>query len=129
MTDDRADIRVILRKWGQGRSMNNAHHIDYPHRSVYCAQMRNSGQWAAPIKVLSEDTHELVDRHVSELKKRCGDGKRDFRYLAICMSYIENKRDKDVAGKLKCSTSRAREARIAGENWLDARLDINLWSL
>lgn len=121
MSEDRLDIRLVLSSWGRSRALNDAYDIDYPHASPYCADMRTTGTWAAKVKSLNDDHHAMVDRHVSELKLR-----EDNRYPAIVLSYVHNKRDKDIARHLKCSVSSAREARIAGENWLDGRIEINL---
>lgn len=124
MPSERLDIRLILGAWGKSRSIDDAHHLDYPHVSIYCQDSRNSGNWAAKLPDLSEDHHIAVDREVSDLKTR-----NDNRYPAIVLSYIHGARDKDIGRVLKCSTSSAREARIAGENWLDARVEINLEAL
>lgn len=118
---ERLDIRLILSSWGRSRALNDAYHLDYPHASPYCADMRTSGTWSAKSKPLKDDHHVLVDKEVSELKLR-----GDRRYPAIVLSYVHGKRDKDIAKYLKCSVSSAREARIAGENWLDGRVEINL---
>jgi len=129
MDRDRADIRIILARWGQSRSMNDAYQIDYPHCSPYCRDVRNAGDSVERVPVLSDDNHKLVDRHVSELGERAIQNEKDIRYRAICLAYICKMRDKDIAKRLECSTSRAREGRIAGENWLDARVEINLGAL
>ena len=120
----RLDIRIILAAWGKSRALSDSRHLYYPNVSPYCKDMRTTGRWSAKLPDLSEDHHIAVDREVSDLKTR-----GDNRHSAIVLSYVFGARDRDIAKVLKCSTSSAREARIAGENWLDARVEINLEAL
>ena len=113
------DIRLILTRWGRSKDLRDPGHLYYPRQSPYCADMRSSGRWAAKMPPLREDVHMLIDEHVSELKNRGG-----HRHQAIVLAYVGGLRDRDIAKELKCGTTKAREARIAGEAWLEARIEI-----
>ena len=110
-------IQEVLRAWGTSKAVNDPYALDYPHETPFAKQMRNSGQWAAKAPPLGDEHHARVDAAVSELKTRQG-----YRYDAICYHYIEGNKDHETAKALCCSTSKAREYRIAGENWLEAKL-------
>jgi hypothetical protein len=93
----------------------------YPRIAKTCD---TTGRWSSKLPNIKEENHLLVDRSVSELKTR-----GDRRHSAIVLCYVYGARDIDIAKELKCSKASAREARIAGENWLDAKVEIDQDSL
>lgn len=110
-------IQSLLQSWGRDRELHDGDSLGFAPMSIYAREMRNSGQWASKSPPLSEDEHMRVDAEVSALKLRKG-----RRYKAIVLAYVAGFRDQDLGKYFHCSTSTAREARIAGENWLEARL-------
>jgi hypothetical protein len=121
---DRVDIRTILAAWGRSKALSDSSHLYYPSVSPYCKDMRSTGRWSSKLPNIKEENHLFVDSQVSELKTR-----GDRRHSAIVLCYVYGARDIDIAKELKCSKASAREARIAGENWLDAKVEIDQDSL
>ena len=110
-------IQELLRSWGRSKEIADACGLDFPSIAPYAKEMRNSGQWTSKAPSLAEDEHMRVDAEVSALKLRKG-----RRHKAIVLAYVGGFKDCDLANYFHCSKSTAREARIAGENWLEARL-------
>ena len=115
---------MILAAWGRSPSVRDAYHLDFPNMSPYVRDMRSSGKWSAKLPPLQDDHHLAVDACVSRLALR-----QDNRYYAIVLAYIYGMRDSDIAKVLKCSKSTAANYRKAGENFLDAAIEINLEAL
>lgn len=110
-------IYDLLMGWGRSKAIDDAYHLDFPHQSPYAVGMRNSGQWASKAPDLPEELHNRVDQEVSALKQR-----GDLRHKAITLAYIKGFRDVHISSALRVSRNRAKELRLAGESWLEARL-------
>lgn len=110
-------IQELLQAWGKSRTLNDAYHLDYPHQTNFAREIRTPGEWASKVPELPVTLALQVDKEVSELKLRKG-----RRYKAIVLAYVKGFRDGDLAKYFHCSRQKAREYRIAGECWLEARL-------
>lgn len=118
MNQKPSDIRDILLWWGRSRAMSDAYHLDFPHKSPYSQDSRQSDQWSLKAVVLNDEHHALIDSAVSQLKT-----KGDNRWSAVVLSYVYRQLDREIGKHLGCSTTTARETRVAAENWLEAKLE------
>ena len=94
--------------------MNNAEN-GYPHQTPFS---RLAGAGDVGIAPLPDDDHIRIDAAVSSLKVRKLD-----HYKVIKCAYIKSMKDHDIAKRLRCSRSHARDTRIQAECWLEGRLE------
>lgn len=107
-------IQDLLVSWGRGKAMNNAEN-GYPHQTPFSRLAGAGDIGTAP---LPDDDHIRIDAAVSSLKARKLD-----HYKVIKCAYIKNMKDHDIARRLRCSRSTARDTRLQAECWLEGRLE------
>ena len=112
-------IQDTLIAWGRGRAMNSAPN-GYPNKAAF-ARLISRGNINIP--PLGEDEMIRLDAIVSGMK-----GKKPTHHIIICLAYVEGWRDARIASKCrfegqKHSRSWVREQRIAGEAWIEAKLE------
>jgi hypothetical protein len=112
------DVRDLLLAWGTGRHINSAYHLDYPHETPFNRMRRSPGRATVSAAGLEEDMFDRIDSVVSELAT-----KGDLRHPVIALAYVERMNDLKIGKTLRIGKTKARECRIAGENWVAAKID------
>jgi hypothetical protein len=107
-------IQDLLIAWGRGKAMNNAEN-GYPCQTPFSRLAGAGDIGTAP---LSDDDHIRIDAAVSGLKVRKID-----HYKVIKCAYVKSMKDHQIAKRLKCSRSHARDTRLQAEHWLEGKLE------
>ena len=110
-------IQDLLLAWGRGKAMNNATN-GYPAQTPFSRLAGAGDIGTAP---LPDDEHIRIYAAVSSLKVRKGE-----HYKVIKCAYVKSMKDHQIARRLKCSRSHARDTRLQAEHWLEGRLDTGL---
>jgi len=116
-------IQSILTEWGKGRSIGKAPN-GFPSQSAHDRMRRIPGRGTVSACGLAEESFDIVDRVVSELR-----GKQDCRHPVLALYYVEGMNLKAVGGAVRTKDGRpigkhkARDCLIAGESWVAGKLD------
>ena len=95
--------------------------IGFPGESAFRRMMVVEGESNLPSMPINDDLAVAIDRAVSSLKLRSKD-KDDYRWIAIVESYLCFMSDSQIAKIHRISKSAARNARQAGENWIEGNV-------
>lgn len=107
-------IHTILERWGSGRRMNDASHIDYPHETPFNRIRRSPGRAMLSAEGLSDEDFCAVDRAVSETS--------EIRRRVLVMYYINRKPDGKIAKALKDTRQAITALRQGAERDVEVRL-------
>ena len=107
-------IQDLLIAWGKGRSIHDAPN-GYPSQTPTARLQAKCDIGIAP---LPDDEQQRVDAAVSAMSLT-----KPTHYRVICFAYIDHKTDSIIGKKLRMSRSSAREASVAAEFYLEAKLD------
>lgn len=116
-------IQTILSEWGKGRAIGRAPN-GYPSQSAHDRMRRIPGRGTVSACGLDEETFNVVDRVVSELKT-----KNDYRHPVLALYYVEGWDFTKIGNNLRdpygrrLGKHRVRDAKIAGEAWVSGKLD------
>jgi hypothetical protein len=115
-------IDNVLRAWARWRWEAHGANVGYPSQCPFRRLMLVEGESNLPAAMMSDDLALNVDLAVSSLKLRSHPVKDDHRWIVIMDSYLGGYLDRQIAYHRKLSRSSVRNARIAGENWIEGFL-------
>ena len=107
-------IQDKLIAWGRGLAMN-APPNGFPSQSAFA---RVIARGSIKVPPLDAEEQERIDSVVSDMKHH-----KPEHYEIICYHYITLLRDGQIARKVKKSRTWVRETRIAGEHYIEAKID------
>jgi hypothetical protein len=117
-----SSISRALEAWAKWRMEGHGADIGFPGESAFRRMMVVEGEANLPCIPINDDLAIAIDRAVSNLKARSFDTDGDYRWVAIVESYLCYMPDSRIAKTHRISKSAARNARQAGENWIEGHV-------
>lgn len=112
----------VLEAWARWRFENHGADVGFPRQTPFRRMMVVEGEANLPSLPISDDLAIGVDRAVSILKLKSYPVKGDYRWIAIMEAYLGGYKDHQIGQHHQISSGSARNARKAGENFIEGCL-------